>query len=194
MAKLYNMPELGWVLSDYMNEYKHFGIIMLDPTLNTRLEYKPFKSYIDGQINRFKYQKDHDYSNGACRAFQRYKHNIGDPEVNKKHSTTFVLDTTGRYSECNLIDADTCVSNPGGVQPEYCKGCRYEFAHECNPCGSEKFATECNYCYRWEQTLQEFMWLQQAINNNKQFAVKQEQKRIYNNIFGNCNCSNNNKR
>lgn len=196
MAKLYNMPELGWVLSDYMNEYKHFGIIMLDPNLNTRPEYKPFKSYIDGQINRFKYQKDHDYSNGACRAFQRYKHNIGDPEVNKKHSTTFVLDTTGRYSECNLIDADTSVSNPGGVQPSYCKGCKYEFAQECNPCGSEKFATECNYYYRWEQLLQEFMWIQQVINNNKRYAVKQEQQRIYNNIFGNpnCNCSNNNKR
>lgn len=196
MAEKYNMPELGWVLSDYMNEYKHFGIIMLDPNLNIRPEYKPFKSYIDGQINRFKYQKDHDYSNGACRAFQRYKHNIGDPEINKTHSTTFVLDTTGRYSECNLIDADTCVSNPGGVQPEYCKGCKYEFAQECNPCGSEKFALKCNYYYRWEQTLQEFMWIQQVINNNKQYAVKQEQQRIYNNIFGNpsCNCSNNNKR
>ena len=194
LAKLYNMPELGWVLSNYMHEYKHFGILMLDPATQSRLEYRPFKNYIDGQINRFKYQASHDNSVGACRAFQRFKHHIGDEKINAAHSTTFVLDTTGRYSECNLIDADTAVSNPGGVQPDYCKGCRYELAQECNPCGSEQFPDECNYYYRWEQCLEEFMWLKQVINSSRQDAITKERKRIYNNIFGDCNCSNNNNR
>ena len=105
-------------------------------------------SYFDGQLSRQRVLRNHDSWNGACRSYQRYKHGLGEGA-----KTNFVLDTTGRYSECNLLDADHVAENPGGVQPSYCRGCRYEYFEECNMCGSEDYPDECNYSYAWAQLL-----------------------------------------
>ena len=126
---------------------------------------------------------------GSCRQFQRYQHDLfADKSKHPEAAETFVIDTTGRYSECNLLDADHHVSNPGGVQPEYCKGCKYEFARECNYCGSEKFPLECNYSYEWETFLQEMQWISQLINNTKTDTENRMKNQIINNLFSNNNC------
>ena len=191
LAEKYGIRELGTVLTDYLHGYKRLALLMNDPTIN-QINYIPFKKYIEGQIARFSIIKSHEDGIGACRNFQRWKYDVGNmrEKYGDKYSQTFVIDTTGRYSECNLIDADSNVANPGGEQPDYCKGCKYEFAAECNICGSEKFASRCEYNYEWEVFLEEMQWIHACIENNKKFEKEQLQKRVMNNLFGD---SNNNK-
>lgn len=189
LAKKYGIRELGTNLTDYLHDYMHIALLMMDPFMKNDLEWKPFRSYFDGQTNRFGFIKDHDSGMGSCRQFQRYQHDLfADKSKHPEAAETFVIDTTGRYSECNLLDADHHVSNPGGVQPEYCKGCKYEFARECNYCGSEKFPLECNYSYEWETFLQEMQWISQLINNTKTDTENRMKNQIINNLFSNNNC------
>ena len=146
-ADKYGIEEMAHVLDEYIHSYR-----MMLRYLGT-IEAIPFYSYFSGQINRFKLNKDTEAITGSCRAYQRWKHNIG--EERSKKSTTFVIDTLGNYSECNLIDSNHSVKNPGGVQPAYCEKCKYRTMSECMPCGSECFPNECHYNYVWANFLEE---------------------------------------
>lgn len=146
LADKYNIPELGHVLDNYISEwYKAFNMFVLnsdkyanDPSI------LPYKNYISEQCNRHRYLRNKDdISGGACRCYQRGLKDY-----------TFVIDTTGRYSECNLIDADHHVLNPHAEQPEYCSSCKYRLHRECNSCGSVTFPDKCEYKYRWCQFLE----------------------------------------
>lgn len=170
------------VLDDYMNEWFHLAILCQDPMYMNNPRFKHVRSYMNDQWKRMRYIKDHDEKTGACRAFQRWKHGIGDSK--SWSDQTFVLDTMGGYSECNLIDNDYSVENPGGVQPDYCKGCRFEFASECNTCGSMPFPEKCEYLYRWESMLEIAEWVRGYAGNVK----RAEQQRIWSNIIGEHQC------
>ena len=145
------------VLDDYIQEFIHLALLCKDPTQMNNLNLKHVRAYITEQASRFRFLKSHDEKVGACRAFQRFQHSIGDPKG--WDDQTFVIDTLGKYSVCNLIDSDYDVENPGGVQPEYCKGCKYELAAECNGCGSKNFPSKCEYSYRFEQALEMLSWV-----------------------------------
>ena len=147
-AEKYNIPEMAHVLDDYIHSYR-----MLLPNLG-RMELIPFYSYFSEQVNRFKVNADQEVVTGACRAYQRWKHDIGDKRSQREY--TFVIDSLGEYSECNLIYSKYSVKNPGGVQPEYCSNCVYKNCSECMPCGCEPFPTKCHYNYVWENFLEEF--------------------------------------
>ena len=127
----------------------------------------PFQNYIRDQLSRNRIIKSHDDMVGACRAFQR-----------GLKKTTFVIDTLGRYSECNLIDADSHVLNPGGNQPDYCKGCKWEFAEECNPCGSVDFPDHCEFRWRWNEMVHDYNRRMQYKN----MVISQTKRRINNNF------------
>lgn len=144
---------LAHSLDDYIDSYIKIYKDTKDP--NKQLIMMPFQNYLQDQFSRNHYMKSHDDPNaGACRVFQR---GLKD--------TTFVLDTLGRYSQCNLIDADSKVENPGGDQPKYCKGCKYEFSEECNGCGSVAFPRErCEFRYRWNQMIEIITQMKDAEN------------------------------
>lgn len=148
-------------LDDYLNSYYHIAMLMLDEKQNNDPALLPFRQYIMDQIHRFQIMKSEEDVIGSCRSYQRYKHHIGDWE--KQNHQTFVIDTMGQYSECNLIDGNATTSNPGGVQPDYCKDCKYRLTHECNPCGSEAFTEKCEYRYRWAQFLESMTWIMTSM-------------------------------
>ena len=155
----------GKDLWDYMGEFVQLVMMFEDPYYTEGRYYKPYVSYINGQKSRFKILKSHEEKTGACRAYQRYKHSVGDPS--SWSSTTFVIDSLGEYSECNLIDSTFSVKNPGGPQPEHCKGCKYEFASECNQCGTENMADECEWLYAFNAMTRAFKF----IENRKRTVV-----------------------
>lgn len=161
--------KLNHVLDDYFNEMTHIGILLRDKRLINSVDWMPYRSYFLEQTKRWKRVQDEDTITGACRAFQRWKHQIGSEKSWKQ--TTFVIDTTGRYSECNLLDADHPVLDPGSPLADYCQNCKYKKQSECNQCGSEKRADICEYRYRWAQLLEMFMWLDsgllKGVNNGK---------------------------
>lgn len=146
-----NMAIRGRDLADYFGEFIQLALMFEDDYYSKGRFYGPYVNYITSQVNRFKWLRSHDEKTGACRAFQRYRHQIGEPEGWSE--TTFVIDSMGRYSECNLIDGSYDTKNPGGVQPEHCKGCRFEMALECNQCGTEPMADDCEYLY-WLNVIQ----------------------------------------
>lgn len=158
-----NINFTGRALDDYIQSYYHIAALMLDPSKYNDPALMPFRQYIENQINRFEVMKSEEDIIGSCRSFQRYKHKIGDWE--KQNHQTFVIDTLGQYSECNLIDGNATTANPGGVQPEYCKDCKYRLTHECNPCGSEQFTDHCEYRYRWAQFLESITWIKASMRN-----------------------------
>ena len=141
----------GRDLWDYMTEFVALYYMLKQPYYSKGPYYQPYVGYILEQGTRFDMMPDHDTKTGACRAFQRWRHKIGDPKG--WDDQTFVIDSLGEYSECNLIDSTFDTLNPGGVQKEHCKGCKFEFTKECNPCGSEPFADECEYLYAWNNIL-----------------------------------------
>lgn len=145
-AEKYKIPEMAHVLDDYIHSY-----IMLIGKMGT-LSAMPFYNYLNEQLKRFCIKKDDNEKTGSCRAYQRFRHNIG--EKRSQNSTTFVIDTLGRYSECNLIDSRHVVKNPGGVQPKYCSSCVYKNSSECLTCGCEDFPDHCEYAYRWNQLIE----------------------------------------
>lgn len=62
------------------------------------------------------------------------------------------IDTTGRYTDCHLMDADTHVPNPEWKRPDYCESCKYNTSFECNQCGStEPNKKLCDFQYRIAQ-------------------------------------------
>lgn len=109
--------------------------------------YKPYRNYILEQGGRWKEAHD-DCLIGSCRAYQSYKHNI---EGNAKQDWNFVITTTGEYAECNLSEK---VDNPGGVQPDYCKDCKYKDQAECKHCGAMNYPKKCVYGKAWMETLE----------------------------------------
>lgn len=149
-------------LDDYLNSHRHLATLCLDPSINNDPKYLPFKSYILEQISRFRYIQP-GQKTGACRSFQLWKHQIGDPR--EWSDQTFVIDSTGRYSECNLLDADTEVMSPGGLYVEECETCRWKNQSECNQCGSEKRREHCEYRWRWAQYLQEMLWMRACVEH-----------------------------
>lgn len=154
-------------LDDYMNEFLHLAIIMKDPVISNDPYYMPFKSYIVEQSKRCSDEmSDYDVKVGACRAYQRYKYKIGDSK--SWDEQTFVICSDGNYSECNLIDSDHSVENPGGVNPPYCDNCKYNKLRECaGNCGSMPFPVECNYHYAWAQALMTLRWIDGCLSSNK---------------------------
>ena len=142
LANKTGVHDLAHVLDNYINEYWEMTKYMKGQWIG----YKPFKNYILSQLKRNRrFNSHYEKGMGWCRLFQA-----------GKQPNTFVLDTKGRYCQCNLLDSDHQVDNPGGVQPDYCKGCRYEFAEECNGCGSVKFPDKCEYRYAWNSFLDSY--------------------------------------
>jgi hypothetical protein len=107
-----------------------------------------FRGYILDQGNRFKECKPEDNADGYCRAYQSWKYNIPG---NYKRDYTFVIMTTGEYGECNLAPK---VDNPGGVQPDYCKDCKYKNFTECQHCGAMNYPKVCRYQKLWMETIE----------------------------------------
>ena len=167
LAERYNVPGLARVLDEHIAEWEKlsydveqdFPIIL------------PFKEYIRNQLTRNSFYKSHREENaGACRAFQQGL---------RKH--TFVIDTLGNYSQCNLIDSEHSVENPECKQAPICKGCRFEFAEACNGCGSVMpRQKDCNYLYAWNCFIERYTmrknhenmiidnYLQNLINTRRQ--------------------------
>lgn len=139
----------GKVLDEYMHEFKVLYNILRAPISQNNMYYKPYASYILEQGKRWGEMSYMDENTGACRSFQR-----------GLTSQTFVIDTLGNYCECNLIDSSYHVKNPGGYQPTYCNTCRFKNQKECNPCGSENFSEDCEFLYKWCQTLEEIYYLE----------------------------------
>lgn len=130
----------GRVLDDYIEDW--FKIWRKDMAGGcSYLEYMPYMRYIREQ---FKRGSDFKGNGNLCRAFQIGAIERGDH-----------IDSTGRYCQCNLIDADNTVANPSNENPEYCKDCKYKNSGECNMCGSvKKRSDKCEYYYRWNQFLE----------------------------------------
>lgn len=155
-------------LDDYINEFVHLAILMMDPKISNDPYYTPFRSYIQEQANRCNDEMiDQDQKVGACRAYQRYKYKIGDKKGWDEQN--FVITTNGEYGECNLLDEKHSVGNPGGPNPEYCKDCQYNHMRECAAnCGSMPFPNECNYHYAHAQALLIIRWIKGLLQNTKQ--------------------------
>ena len=153
LAEKYNIPELGHVLDEYINQW--YRVYAMFSNMNPN-DYSllPYKSYLLSQLKRYKFLKSiDDTSAGACYSFQR---GLKDK--------TFVIDTIGKYSQCNLIDSAHKVLNPTAEKPSYCKGCKYELSMECNRCGSVMFPEKCGYLYRWNNLLES---IDRMTNKNK---------------------------
>lgn len=146
-AEKYGIPEMAHVLDDYLHSYR-----MLIPMMGD-LEFMPFYSYVSEQLKRYRQNPDTEAITGACRAYQRYRHDIGEKRSQRDY--TFVIDTMGNYCECNLLYSKYSVDNPGGIQPSYCKDCKYKTQSECMTCGSQRFPERCHYQYPWVQFLEE---------------------------------------
>lgn len=151
---------LAHELDDYMNEWLRLALMMRDPNVQNDIFWQPYRSYINGQINRWQIIKSKDESVGMCRKYQRTVHELGDPNKwlpknDQGVVENFVLDTLGGYCECNLIDSEHETKNPGGMyEPEACQICKYKMQAECNGCGTEDINPDCEWRYRWVQLLE----------------------------------------
>lgn len=143
------------VLQNYMHEYRKLGMLFLLPEIENSIEYKPYYSYIQEQLNRWNIVKEGDekFNFGSCRQFQT-----------KMSDKNFAIDTIGEYCQCNLIDSSTTVKNPNGLRPKECETCEYTRQAECFPCGSE-FMETCEFNYAWCQVLEEFAQLKLSIES-----------------------------
>jgi hypothetical protein len=148
-ADMFGIEAMRHVLDDYIAEWYQLYYLMKNNPNDLGL--MPFRSYLWEQCHRFKELPNSDVNMGACRAYQAYRHGLGDPRYWRKQ--TFVIDTMGGYSECNLLDSSTNVKAPGGRQADYCKGCRFENQSECLGCGCEEFPDTCSYLYSWNNFL-----------------------------------------
>lgn len=170
LAKKYDFLPLGRSLSDYLQSYEQ---VFLTMERNKYLKITdvgliPYFNYLNEQTTKRLMEVDTNSPiAGACRNYQRWKHKIGDEKGWSEQ--TFVLCTDGTkpdYSECNLLDSTTSTLNPGGVQADYCKDCKYKNRFDCNKCGSEKFPDHCEYLYRWNQFLDNIAkqrWLLESV-------------------------------
>lgn len=147
----YDFKFSGRALDDYIQEW--FQILTKDCKENMAqcVEYMPYMRYIREQFRRGSNLKG---AGNLCRAYQVGANDYSDH-----------LDTTGRYTPCNLCDADHNVENPENKLPDYCKGCKYEKSGECNMCGGLSHRSDhCEYFYRWNQFLEIARYM---INVNK---------------------------
>ena len=160
----------GETLHEYLHEFRKLSYICMTPGIENNLQWSVYVGYIRGQYDRYKPMRGPEDA-GSCVAFQR-----GLKDKN------FAIDTKGEYCQCNLIDSDSKVHNPGAMQPEYCKDCKYKNMTECNKCGSECYSEKCEYNWYWEETLEETWQVLQLIN---QFQNQQQQHQ--------CNCKDNKK-
>lgn len=136
----YDFKFSGRALDDYIQEW--FQLLTKDCKENMAryVEYMPYMRYIREQFRRGSNLKG---AGNLCRAYQVGANDYSDH-----------LDTTGRYTPCNLCDADHNVENPENKLPDYCKGCKYEKSGECNMCGGLSHRRDkCEYFYRWNQFL-----------------------------------------
>lgn len=160
------------ILSDYLHEFRKLAFICMTPGINTNPEFSPFCRYIQNQTGRWQILDEKIYKNGgigSCRQFQ-----MGITDFN------FVIDTTGNYCQCNLIDSSSSVKDPSGKRLAECESCEYNRQAECFPCGSENFPKKCEYMYAWCQTLEELAQLKEVLN-------------LYNNNNENCDCKHTHK-
>lgn len=182
------------ILDDYIAEWYHIAVLMRDPKILNDIRWKPYTGYLSEQCKRWHMNKDTEAVTGACRAYQRYKHQIGDPK--SWHDYTFVIDTMGKYSECNLIDSDSKVLNPGGIQADCCQYCLFRTTSECLKCGSEPYNSKCEYGYVWSKFLENVSRLDYMLkvrDDLRDIGWMQDLKTVYekrlgktNNCKGNC--------
>lgn len=180
---------LAHELDDYINDWYRIALFMNDPITYNDINFKPFRSYLSEQINRWRWLDSKSNANGICRRYQLAVHNLGDPSYYPKKDDlgnyqTFVIDTKGGYCECNLIDSDHQTKNPGGWdEPDTCKICKYYMQSECTGCGSELVNPDCEYRYRWIQLLEQVVYLKQLCKNQFEMGMKKgENKNGTNNI------------
>lgn len=150
LADKYNIPEMAHILDEYINQwYRVYALFknMKDDDYSIL----PYKSYLWSQLHRYKMLSPEaaKKGSGACVSFQR--------GITNKN---FVIDTLGKYCQCNLIDSSHKVLNPTAEMADYCKECKYKYSSECNHCGSVKFADKCDYYYKWNQVLESIYWLE----------------------------------
>lgn len=169
---------LAHELDNYMNDWLRLALIIKTPNIKNELMWKPYYGYIAEQVERWRWLKSKSDANGICRKFQLARHNLGDPEYYPKKDDlgnyqTFVIDTLGGYCECNLIDSEHDVKNPGGwIEPDTCKICKYYTQSECTGCGSEEVNPDCEYRYRWVQLLENVKVLDNLLDNYKKLGTK----------------------
>lgn len=103
---------------------------------------RPFYGYISEQSGRYKYNNDGFY--GACHDFT-----LGLTDH------TFVIDTLGKFSQCNLMDSSHRVDNWMMERPSYCDTCRFYNMVECNRCGALKYRSDrCEFQKAWALCLE----------------------------------------
>lgn len=160
-------------LDDYLNDWYKLAIMMRDPKVLSDPMWQPYLGYCKEQVNRWKPMKDRDESQSICRRFQMTKHGVGDPKYWCKPNKfgeieMFVIDTIGGYCECNLIDSEHTVKNVGcATVPAKCPSCKYYLQSECQGCGSEIFAEECEWRYRWVSMLEQVTMLDDLLSRIK---------------------------
>ena len=156
-------------LDNYLNDWYKLALIMRDPGIKNSTMWAPYRGYISEQVNRWKIMKDRDESHSICRRFQMTESKVGNPDFWCKPNEfgeieMFVIDTTGRYCECNLIDADHHVKNRGcQTVPKQCPSCKYYLQSECQGCGSEIFTEDCEWRYRWVSMLEQVKMLDKLL-------------------------------
>lgn len=136
--------EFAHVLDNYIQEWDMYFEKYRNNKHNT-LELMPFNAYLSSQLKRGMKLKDFNSKGNSCRNYQ-----IGIVDYSEH------VDTTGRYSQCNLQDADHPVLNPTNIREnicEECKTCKYRLSSECNMCGALLPRKHCEYFYRWNQFL-----------------------------------------
>lgn len=172
-------------LDAYMNEWLRIAIMMRDPKIINNPMWKPYISYLSEQVNRWHQMASRDESYSICRRFQRTTAKVGDPESWCKPNEfgeieMFVIDTIGKYCECNLIDSDHHVANIGcATEPAKCKYCNYYLQSECMGCGSEVFTEDCEWRYRWVSMLEQVKYLDTVIQTIKDDATKLASQNAY---------------
>jgi len=137
----YKRPILtGRALDNYLEEWDvYFEMYRFNKT--NKLEFLPFNKYLQSELKR-----GGNITDDKCNVCRKYQ--IG-AICYSEH-----VDTTGRYCDCNLQDADSQVPNRENKLPDYCKECRFRMSGECNMCGAvPKRADKCEFFYRWNQLL-----------------------------------------
>lgn len=157
-VKLQN--EIGYgahVLDDYLYEWDVYFEKVRSNKHNT-LELMPFNRYLIEQLKRGRKMSDWHKDGNMCRKYQ-----MGSISYSEH------IDTTGRYCDCNLQDADHPVPNRENKKPKHCDNCKYKDSAECNMCGSVIPRKECEYYYRWNQFLDKTRGtlVKKNGNNNK---------------------------
>ena len=161
-------------LDEYLNDWYKVAILLKNPNINKL--WNPFLSYLREQVNRWQVMKDRDQAHSVCRRFQMTTAGVGKPEYWIKPNEfgeieTFVIDTTGRYAECNLIDADHHVKNLGcKIYPKQCPHCKYYLQAECQGCGSEIFTEDCEWRYRWVSMLEQVKMMYKIMDEREKLA------------------------